>query len=344
MSIVIASNKKLHREYIDEISQAIHECVFDIAGKENLTYETLRQISPRYVFFPHWSYIIPAEIYEAFECVIFHMTDLPFGRGGSPLQNLIARGVYETKISAIRCVKELDGGDIYFKRDLSLYGSAEEIYLRASEIVKDMMIEIVKTSPPTVPQQGVPTVFRRRKPDESDIGELNDLIKVFDHIRMLDASGYPAAFLNTKNLHLEFSRASLKDGHIVADVKIICGKIMSLNKRVLVVVAHPDDEILGVGGTILRHIDEGDTVHTIILAERITSRDEGRDVKVRKDELAALHDAAHTAADAIGVDKLILHGLPDNRMDSIPLLDVVKKVEAEIADFRPDTVYTHHGG
>ena len=72
------------------------------------------------------------------------MTDLPFGRGGSPLQNLIERGIYETKLSALRCCKELDGGDIYLKRPLSLWGTAEEIYLRAAELTKEMMIETVK--------------------------------------------------------------------------------------------------------------------------------------------------------------------------------------------------------
>ena len=67
------------------------------------------------------------------------MTDLPFGRGGSPLQNLVERGIYETKVSAIRCCKELDGGDVYMKKPLSLWGTAEEIYLRAAELTKEMM-------------------------------------------------------------------------------------------------------------------------------------------------------------------------------------------------------------
>lgn len=65
------------------------------------------------LFFPHWSYKIPAPIYEAFECIIFHMTDLPYGRGGSPLQNLIVRGHQDTVITALRCVEAFDAGPVY---------------------------------------------------------------------------------------------------------------------------------------------------------------------------------------------------------------------------------------
>ncbi|MDD2620321.1 MAG: hypothetical protein PHC92_06605 [Syntrophomonadaceae bacterium] len=82
------------------------------------------------------------------------MTDLPFGKGGSPLQNLIARGIHETQISAFRCEKELDAGPIYCKRPLSLYGTAEEIYARTAVIVEDMIKWIIKNCPDPIPQQG----------------------------------------------------------------------------------------------------------------------------------------------------------------------------------------------
>jgi len=86
-----------------------------ITKKEDLIWELILELNPRYIFFPHWSWIIPANIYENYECIVFHMTDLPFGRGGSPLQNLIVRGIYDTKLSALRVTKELDAGDIYLK-------------------------------------------------------------------------------------------------------------------------------------------------------------------------------------------------------------------------------------
>lgn len=220
MSIIIVSNKEWHRKYIKEIATRTNKDVIYIDNKECITHDYLNKLQPEWVFFPHWSYIIPAEVYENMNCVIFHMTDLPFGRGGSPLQNLIARGIYETKLSALKCTAQLDAGDIYIKRPLSLWGTAEEIYLRAAELTKEMIIQIVKEKPQLHTQQGEPVVFQRRKPSEGDVGELESLAEIFDYIRMLDADTYPPAFLDKNNLHIEFTRASLKDGHILADAKI----------------------------------------------------------------------------------------------------------------------------
>ena len=225
MGIVIVSNKSWHKKFVAEIQQRIGESVTYIDDKSSVTYENFKALNPKYIFFPHWSYIIPKKIHENFQCIIFHMTDLPFGRGGSPLQNLISRGIYETQLSAIRCIETLDGGNIYLKRPLSLFGSAEEIFLRAAEMIKEMIIEIVRKNPVPVPQKGDAVIFKRRVPAESNIAELTSLNQVFDYIRMLDANGYPAAFLETKYLRLEFSRASLKEDNILADVKITLRRI-----------------------------------------------------------------------------------------------------------------------
>lgn len=221
MQIVLVSNKKWHRQYVDELARRTNSEVVYIEEKADVCYEYLLTCNPDWVFFPHWSYRIPADVYENFRCVIFHMTDLPFGRGGSPLQNLIARGIYETRMSALKCSGELDAGDIYLKRNLSLWGSAEEIYLRAAELSKEMMIEIVREDLQPKAQEGEKVVFRRRTPEEGNLCQLNSLNKVFDYIRMLDADTYPQAFVDINHLHIEFSRAALRDGHILADAKIM---------------------------------------------------------------------------------------------------------------------------
>ena len=80
----------------------IYDNFFLITDKERLTLSNLINADPDYIFFPHWSWKIPEEIYNRFNCVIFHMTDLPYGRGGTPLQNLIDRGITETKITAFK--------------------------------------------------------------------------------------------------------------------------------------------------------------------------------------------------------------------------------------------------
>lgn len=80
--------------------------VIRLRSREDLFPEKLELLLPKFIFFPHWSWLIPEDIHTRFECVVFHMTDLPYGRGGSPLQNLIVRGHKETKLTALRCVNE----------------------------------------------------------------------------------------------------------------------------------------------------------------------------------------------------------------------------------------------
>ena len=191
-----------------------------VRAREELSLEALTPIAPEYVFFPHWSWLIPAEIHTRFECVIFHMTDLPFGRGGSPLQNLIVRGHTTTVVSALKCVAGLDAGPIYEKRPLSLEGTAEEILQRGAAVVEAMILDMVIGRPVPVPQQGEVVEFKRRRPADGDLAPLESPAQAYDFIRMLDGEGYPPAFLDTAHLHLEFSGARLADGYVDAHVRI----------------------------------------------------------------------------------------------------------------------------
>ncbi len=180
-----------------------------VSDKNDLNSSTLKKLNPLYIFFPHWSWIIPEEVYSVYECIVFHMTDLPYGRGGSPLQNLILNKMYKTKISAIKVEKDLDSGLVYLKRNLIIEnGSAEKIYKRASDIIFSKMIPfILKYKPMPKTQQGKIVVFKRRNPGESDLlkAEINNLRDIYDFIRMLDAEGYPKAFINKNGLKISFS-------------------------------------------------------------------------------------------------------------------------------------------
>lgn len=113
---------------------------------------------------------------------------------------------------------------------------------------------------------------------------------------------------------------------------------------VLAVVAHPDDEVLGCGGVLARHASVGDDVHILIVAQGGAARDGAGDAEARRAEQAILQDAARRAAAALGLSPPAFVGLPDNRLDSVDLLDIVKTVEAAVAEWRPRVVYTHHGG
>jgi methionyl-tRNA formyltransferase len=173
-----------------------------------------------YIFFPHWSWIIPEEVWGRHECVIFHMTDLPYGRGGSPLQNLIVRGKKETKISALKCSAGLDEGDIYCKVPLALHGTAEEIFKKMVPLIEDMIISILTNNIIPSPQVGVPIYFKRRTPEDGCINHLERIEDVYDYIRMLDAETYPNAFVEIDNLVLSFTDARLEKDEVIARVKI----------------------------------------------------------------------------------------------------------------------------
>lgn len=219
--VIIAYTKPWYAKIVSKLTAQYPNIQFySIESSIELTISYTKEVKPDYIFFPHWSSIIPASIYENYNCVVFHMTDLPFGRGGSPLQNLIARGIYETKISAIRCVKELDAGPVYLKAPLSLYGNAEEIYMRAASTVTEMISNIIETNPEPVKQVGEIVEFKRRQPHKGNIAGLESLEQVYDYIRMLDAEGYPKAFIEVGKFVFEFERSALKDGEIHADVRI----------------------------------------------------------------------------------------------------------------------------
>jgi LmbE family N-acetylglucosaminyl deacetylase len=113
--------------------------------------------------------------------------------------------------------------------------------------------------------------------------------------------------------------------------------------KVLVVAAHPDDEILGCGGTMTRLAHEGNDVRIAILAEGMSSRYPQRE-QADVQRMKNLHAHAQQAADKVGAKELILCKLPDNRLDTVPLLEVVKTVEDVVARLNPEIVYTHHPG
>lgn len=113
---------------------------------------------------------------------------------------------------------------------------------------------------------------------------------------------------------------------------------------VLVVAAHPDDEVLGCGGTIARHVDAGDQVQVLIVAEGATSRQQQRNRFHAGKELTALAQAAKTAGFILGAEGVELLGLPDNRLDSLDRLDLIKLLEERIHRHQPQVVYVHHSG
>ena len=216
---IIASCKSWHRKGFRQL-QKDTTANWYWAGSPNDLVRLLDQICPRYIFFLHWNWIVPKSIWSAYESVCFHMTDVPYGRGGSPLQNLIVAGHKETKLTALRMVGEMDAGPVYTKKTLSLTGRAEEIYKRAGNMSFEIISWMVETEPIPTPQEGDAILFKRRTPSQSRLPETCDLEKMYDHIRMLDAPTYPLAFLEHGDFRLEFSRARLTKDGLKAQVTI----------------------------------------------------------------------------------------------------------------------------
>lgn len=113
--------------------------------------------------------------------------------------------------------------------------------------------------------------------------------------------------------------------------------------KVLAVVAHPDDEVIGMGGTLASHAASGDEVHVLVLSDGESSRhDEATPERQRAIE--ERREQARTACERLGVDSVSFHDFPDNAFDTVPLLDVVQRIESTVESVQPDVVYTHHYG
>lgn len=124
------------------------------------------------------------------------------------------------------------------------------------------------------------------------------------------------------------------------------------SKRVLVVAAHPDDEVIGCGGTIINHINNGDDVRLIVLADGVTSRmyqpgaSRTQEVKIYKNIINMRRSEFYGAARIMGLKKqnCFCLGFPDQRLDALPLLDIIKRIEGIAGELASDIIYTHHWG
>lgn len=224
-TVVVAGRRARNRELFGSWSKEPKRRWLFAGSEEELLELLDRERDVKRIFFLHWSQIVPDSITRNYECINFHMTDLPYGRGGSPLQNLILAGHEHTKVSAFRMNETLDGGPIYLKRDLSLSGSAEEILSRCTLISLEMVNQIVSEDLEPTPQFGEVVMFRRRAPEQSELPPGGSAVELFNFIRMLDAEDYPRAFLRRGNQVLVFRNAKLSEGILTSEVEFLEGGI-----------------------------------------------------------------------------------------------------------------------
>lgn len=218
-SIIFASCKSWHKPLFESLKSKFDLNWIYVSTPSELD-GVVDAANPKYIFFLHWNWLVPETIWNQHECVCFHMTDVPYGRGGSPLQNLILAGHKETKLTALRMVNEMDAGPVYTKRRLQLKGAAQEIYVKAGALSADIIEWIIENEPVPVEQVGEVVLFKRRKPEQSRLPETGSLANTYDFIRMLDADGYPQAFVEHGEFMLKLSKAKLENGHLIAEVAI----------------------------------------------------------------------------------------------------------------------------
>ena len=219
-NFIFATNKLWHLKQFSMNRSNLLGHWFLVTEPEDLL-KLVENINPKYIFFPHWSYIVPDDLVENFDCVCFHPSDLPQGRGGSPIQNQILNGIKETKLTAFKMNTTLDTGPIYAKRPLSLLGSADKIFEEISEKTIELIDCIIKNDPKPVEQNGTVSSFKRRLPKQSEIDPNCTIENFYDHVRMLDVDGYPRAFLQYGRFRLELSAANFSlDRSLSANIRV----------------------------------------------------------------------------------------------------------------------------
>jgi methionyl-tRNA formyltransferase len=172
------------------------------------------------VLVPHWRWLLPPAVLETWRCVGFHTSPLPKGRGGSPIQNQIVRGMYKSELCAFEIDEHMDAGDVLIREfvDLST-GSLAEIMDSLARQVGVMSRRILLESPRAEPQVGEPSVFERRRPDASEIPRSGlSTRQLYDRIRMVDGLDYPRAFIDFGSWRLTFTEAKLMDDAVQATV------------------------------------------------------------------------------------------------------------------------------
>jgi methionyl-tRNA formyltransferase len=217
--IIFASCKSWHKPLFENLQSKFDLKWLYVSTPSELA-DALDAANPIYIFFLHWNWLVPETIWKKHECVCFHMTDVPYGRGGSPLQNLILAGHKETKLTALRMVSEMDAGPVYTKRPLKLEGTAQEIYVRAGALSAEIIECMIENELVPIEQMGDVVLFKRRKPEQSCLSETGSLRSTYDFIRMLDADGYPHAFVEHGEFMLKLTKAKLENGRLIAEVEI----------------------------------------------------------------------------------------------------------------------------
>jgi len=187
----------------------------------DLNLQNVDNFNPEIIFFPHWNWIVSEDIHKKYNCVLFHTAPLPYGRGGSPIQNLILLGYKKSPVYALKMMDEVDCGPIYSGKYISLEGKLSKIFKELNLVVNDLIKELIDDLPNPTKQEGTNFTFKRLSKKDNNIPKDISLDQFFDRIRMLDDPSYPNAYIKYGNFIIEFEDVNFLEEEINCKVKII---------------------------------------------------------------------------------------------------------------------------
>jgi methionyl-tRNA formyltransferase len=217
MKVIIACSKKWF-DWSGDLAK-VHETKY-ISSDTELSEEMLKNFAPDFIFFPHWNWIVPRAIHETYKCIVFHTAPLPYGRGGSPIQNLILRGFSSAPVSALRMTDKLDAGDIYDQIHIDLSGTLDEIFEKLNDAVNELITRLITNDIKPIAQEGEVTKFDRLTEDDNEIPNRLNIKQIYDRIRMVDQDEYPNAFLCVNGYKIEFNDAKIESDGLMCSAKI----------------------------------------------------------------------------------------------------------------------------
>jgi methionyl-tRNA formyltransferase/LmbE family N-acetylglucosaminyl deacetylase len=307
--------------------------------------EEIRALQPDLVFVVGFSQIVPRAILDIppLGVIGFHSAVLPGRRGCAPLIWAMIDGLRETGITMFYLDDGIDTGDVIGHERFPIEdGDYSADLLRKAD---DATITLLRrhldgvldgTAPRVAQLEGESTYTRRRTAAD---GEIDWTLSADEVVRLIRALAPPYPVAHTFGgdgvpILIEKARAA-------PELRLPPPRRLPqdpMRQRVLCIAAHPDDETLGVGGTLALHAEAGSEVAVLIMSE-------GEDEKlVDTPRCATRRDCALQAAKVMGVSDVVFHDFPDQRLDAVPFIELIKVIEAALEAYRPTVVFAHHGG
>jgi len=307
--------------------------------------ERIRELRPDLIVVVGFSQIIPPAVLgiPPLGVVGFHSAVLPGRRGSAPIVWAIADGLTETGVTMFYLDEGIDTGDVIGVEPLPIEPDdyAADVLAKADDatiaLLRTHLDGILDGTAPRVAQpDGGSTYTRRRGPADGEIDWNRPAHEVVDLVRAL-APPYPMAHtFGGDGVPILVERA-----RTAPELRLPQPRFPPhdpLRQRVLCVVAHPDDEMLGVGGTLALHAQAGGEVTVLIMSEG------EREKLVGTPRCATRRDCALRAAEVTGISTVQFEDFPDQGLETVRFIELIKVVEAAIERYRPTVVYTHHGG